>query len=181
MSSPKTLLIVWWSRTGAAQALAQACFEGAMAELATGEASGLASDPGTRRVAVQLKRCDEVSEALLLEASALVFACPENLASMAGMMKAFFDTHYYAALDRLNGRAYAAMISAGSDGTGAARQIERIASGWRLRKVAEPLICNLGAQTPEAIAAPKHLSDAQLAPARLLGQGFVAALAMGVY
>ena len=32
------------------------------------------------------------------------------------------------------GRAYATVISAGSDGTGAQRQIDRIATGWRLRR-----------------------------------------------
>ena len=46
-------------------------------------------------------------------------------------MKDFFDRTYYAVLDGINGRPYAALICAGSDGQNAARQIERIATGWR--------------------------------------------------
>ena len=182
MSVPKTLLIIWWSRTGAARALARACFEAAQAEfqVAVGVAGTSASGPAAAFQA-HIMRCDEVTTDDLLGASALVFACPENLASMAGMMKEFFDLHYYPALGQLNGRAYATIISAGSDGTGAARQIERIATGWRMRKMAEPLICNVQAQTPEAILATKHPDEAQLNSARALGQAFAAALVMGVY
>jgi len=64
-----------------------------------------------------------------------VFASPENLAAMSGQMKDFFDRTYYAALDQLNGRPYAVMICAGSDGRNAAQQIERIATGWRLKAI----------------------------------------------
>ena len=117
----------------------------------------------------------------LLAADGYLFVCPENLASMAGAMKEFFDRCYYPCLERLNGRPYAAMICAGSDGTGAARQLARIATGWRLKAVAEPLIVNVSAQTPEAILAPKTLSDAQLAPCVDLGATLAAGLAMGVF
>ena len=53
-------------------------------------------------------------------------------------------------LDRINGRPYATLICAGSDGENAARQIARIATGWRLRAIADPLIVCTRAQTPEA-------------------------------
>jgi len=49
------------------------------------------------------------------------------------------------------------MIAAGSDGSGAQAQIDRIVTGWRLRRVAEPLIAVTGAQTREAILAPKRV------------------------
>jgi hypothetical protein len=100
---------------------------------------------------------------------------------MAGMMKDFFDRTYYAALDRVNGRPYAVMICAGSDGSNAARQIERIATGWRLRRVAEPLIICTHAQTPEAIAAPKVIAEADLARCRELGAALAAGLAIGMF
>ena len=48
-------------------------------------------------------------------------------------MKDFFDRIYYGVLDRVNGRPYAVIIAAGTDGEGAARQIQRIATGLRLR------------------------------------------------
>ena len=53
-------------------------------------------------------------------------------------MKEFFDRCYYGALDRIQGLPYACAISAGSDGAGAARQTERICTGWRLRGGAGP-------------------------------------------
>ena len=117
----------------------------------------------------------------MLAADGYLFACPENLASMAGVMKDFFDRCYYPVLDRLNGRPYAAMICAGSDGEGAARQIARIATGWRLRAVADPLIICTHAQTPEAILAPKVIPRADLARCEDLGSALAAGLAMGVF
>jgi hypothetical protein len=73
------------------------------------------------------------------------------------------------------------MIAAGSDGTGAARQLARIATGWRLKAVAEPLIVGTHAQTPEAILAEKHLTAAQLAPCAELGAALATGLALGVF
>ncbi len=81
----------------------------------------------------------------------------------------------------MNGRPYAVMICAGSDGSNAARQIERIATGWRLRRVAEPLIICTHAQTPEAIAAPKVIAEADLARCRELGAALAAGLAIGMF
>src|SRR3569833_3564105 len=91
-------------------------------------------------IAVRLEVATAVGPEALLEASGYLFACPENLAAMSGRMKDFFDRTYYPVLDQIQGRPYAILICAGSDGTNAARQIERIATGWRLRAIADPLI-----------------------------------------
>ena len=117
------LLIVWHSRTGAARAMAASAFAGAQAE---GEA--------------RLVWVEDAEPEDLLAAGGYLFVCPENLASMSGAMKEFFDRNYYPVLGRIEGRAYATAIAAGSDGTGAERQIDRIATGWRLRRVAESVI-----------------------------------------
>ncbi len=98
----------------------------------------------------------------MLAADGYIFASPENLAALAGAMKNFFDRTYYPVLDRINGRPYATLICAGSDGENAARQIARIATGWRLRAIADPLIVCTHAQTPEAILAPKRIAAADL-------------------
>ncbi len=87
---------------------------------------------------MSLLRAADAQAADVLDASGFIFATPENLAAISGRMKDFFDRTYYAALDQLNGRPYATLICAGSDGRSAAQQIERIASGWRLRPMAEP-------------------------------------------
>jgi hypothetical protein len=73
------------------------------------------------------------------------------------------------------------MICAGSDGENAARQIARIATGWRLRPVAETLIVRTGAQTPEAILAPKTIDPAALGRCRDLGAALAAGLAAGIF
>jgi NAD(P)H-dependent FMN reductase len=112
----------------------------------------------------------------VLAADGYIFASPENLAALAGQMKEFFDRTYYPVLDRINGRPYATLICAGSDGHNAARQIARIATGWRLRAVAEPLIVCTHAQTPEAILAPKIIDRTEL----ILCEEVGAALAMGI-
>src|SRR3546814_12969381 len=90
-------------------------------------------------------------------------------------MKEFFDRNYYAVLDQLNGRPYGLMISAGTDGAAAVRQAERICTGWRLNAVAPPLIVKTGADTPEAIAAPKTIRPEDRALCATLG-GTLAAL-----
>ena len=103
------------------------------------------------------------------------------LAALSGRMKYFFDRTYYAVLDRIQGRPYAVLVCAGSDGQNALRQIERIAAGWRLRAVAEPIIVCTHAQTPEAIAAPKTLSPEELRRCEDLGAAIAAGLAMGIF
>ena len=158
------LLIVWHSRTGAARAMAEAAFAGAQAE---GE--------------VRMLRAEEAGPEDLLAAGGYLFVCPENLASMSGAMKEFFDRNYYPVLGRIEGRAYATTIAAGSDGTGAERQIDRIATGWRLRRVAESVIVNTAAQTPEAILAEKTVPEAELVRCRELGAALAAGLALGAF
>ena len=72
----------------------------------------------------------------MLQADGYLWVTPENLAAMSGIMKDFFDRTYYAALDRIAGRPYATLVCAGSDGENAVRQIERISTGWRLKRIA---------------------------------------------
>ena len=158
------LLIVWHSRTGAARAMAEAAWQGARGE---GEARLLAADDAG---------ADD-----MLAAQGYIFACPENLATMSGAMKEFFDRCYYPLLGRIGGRAYATLIAAGSDGSGAQRQIDRIATGWRLRRIAEAVIVNTAAQTAKAILAPKAVAAAELERCRALGQAIAAGLTMGAF
>lgn len=118
---------------------------------------------------------------VLLGAAGYLFVCPENLGAMSGAMKEMFDRCYYPLLGRIEGRPYATAIAAGSDGHGAQAQIDRIVTGWRLRRVAEPLIVNLGAQTPAAILAPKTLDAAEIGRCRELGAALGEGLRMGVF
>jgi len=162
----KRLLVVYHSMTGAAEQLAGAAVEGAR------------SEAGVETI---LQRAAVTVTADVLAADGYLFATPENLASMSGRMKDFFDRIYYGALDRVNGRPYATIIAAGTDGAGAARQLQRIATGLRLKEVAPPMIVRNGAQTPAEILAPKVVPAADLAPARELGQAIAAGLASGIF
>ena len=117
----------------------------------------------------------------VLAADGYIFATPETLAAISGPIKDFFDRTYYPALERINGRPYAILICAGSDGRNAACQIARIATGWRLRAIADPIIVCTHAQTPEAIFAPKVIGSKELGRCEELGAAFAAGLAMGVF
>ena len=156
------LLIVWHSRTGTARALAEAAAAGAGARARSLEAV-------------------DVEPADLLAAQGYLFVCPENLASMSGLMKDMFDRCYYPVLGRIEGRAYATIVAAGSDGEGAQRQIDRIATGWRLKRVANSMIVCTEAQTPEAILAEKTVDPARLREARDMGEALAEGLAQGVF
>ena len=121
----------------------------------------------------------EVSD--LIDADGYVFATPENLAAISGMMKDFFDRAYDAALDRIVGRPYGMLICAGSDGENAARQIERIAAGWRLKAIAPPLIVRTDARTPEAIFRLKLIPRNDLDRCSEVGATLAAGLPLGIF
>lgn len=165
-SDEQKLLIVYHSLTGGTLQMARAA------------AAGAAREPD---VAVRLEAAVATGADLLLDSSGYLFACPENLAAMSGLMKDFFDRTYYAVLERIEGRPYATLICAGSDGSNAARQIERIATGWRLKAMADPVIVCTHAQTPEAILGPKRIGTADLARCEELGATIAAGLALGIY
>jgi NAD(P)H-dependent FMN reductase len=162
----KTLLIVFHSMTGGTRQMAEAAGRGA------GESG---------EVAVELRHAAQADAPDVLAADAYIFATPENLAAISGLMKDFFDRTYYPALGRIEGRPYASMICAGSDGTNAARQIARIATGWRLKAVAEPLVVCTHAQTPEAILAAKTIGPDDLQRCEDLGAALGQGLALGVF
>jgi multimeric flavodoxin WrbA len=162
----RSLAIIWYSMTGGSKALAQAA------------AKGAASADG---VAVQLINAKDAGPDILSATDCYLFVFPENLAAINGEMKAFFDRSYYPCLGQIEGRSYALIVCAGSDGSNAARQAERIATGWRLRRVAESMIICTNAQTPEAILARKILTEVQLAAAHNLGKAMAEGLALGVF
>jgi len=162
----KTLLIVYHSMTGGTRQMAQAAASGAACETS---------------LQIEFLHAAEAGARDLLQADGYIFATPENLAAISGMMKDFFDRSYYAALDQLNGRPYAILVCAGSDGQNAARQVARIASGWRLKPVAAPLIVCTHAQTPHAILQPKLIPAEDLSLCAELGATMATGLILGVF
>jgi multimeric flavodoxin WrbA len=158
------LLIVYHSRTGGSEQMARAAYEAAQEECDT-----------------TLLAADQAGPDDLLAHDGFIFCAPENLAAISGLMKDFYDRSYYPVLGKIEGRPYAQMVCAGSDGENAARQAARIATGWRLKQVQEAIIIMVDAQTPEAILAPKTIPEDDLAKCRDLGAAMAAGLAMGAF
>lgn len=162
----KQLLIVWHSMTGGSKALAQAALDGTA---------------GESEVNVRFLQAEEAGSEDMVSSDGYLFAFPENLAAISGVMKAFFDRCYYPCLGKIEGRPYALLVCAGSDGSNAVRQAERIATGWRLRKIAESQIICTHAQAPEQILAAKVIDEAGLTRARDLGAAMAGGIAMGLF
>lgn len=158
------LLMIYHSRTGGTRQMAEAAYHAAREE---GE--------------VILRSAEETTAAQMLAADGYIFAAPENLAALSGVMKDFFDRTYYDLLGQIEGRPYAQMVCAGSDGENAARQTARIATGWRLKAVQDPVILCTHAQTREQILAPKIIPDTALTPCRDLGAAMGAGLSLGIF
>jgi NAD(P)H-dependent FMN reductase len=162
----RALHLIWHSRTGTVQTLVQAVL------------LALSHDQNIR---VRAIAAEQAVARDLLDADALIFMAPENLGALSGMMKEFFDRHYYACLDQANGKAYASVIAAGSDGGGAERQLDRICTGLRLRRVAQGLIVLTSAQSKAQIEAQKQLSAEQIAPVITLAQTMAEGLKLGIF
>jgi len=160
------LLIIYQSMTGGTEQMARACAQGAQTEAG---------------VHVELKQARDANHDDFVRAQAYVIATPEYLGAMGGLVKDCLDRSYYQVIDQIQARPYAAMICAGSDGQGAAKQLERIVTGWRLKAVTPPLIVNVAAQTPKAILAPKELSQEQLKPCIELGRLMAMGLSMSIF
>jgi len=162
----KQLLVVYHSATGGTHQMVRALADAAQQ---------------VQSLTTIVKSASQAKARDLIAADGYVFASPENLGSMCGMMKDFFDRTYYPVFEKLQGRPYGILVCAGSDGQGASRQIARIATGWRLKAVHEPVIVNVGAQTPEEIQRPKHLTPEQLNRCAELGELMGNGLALSVF
>ncbi len=105
----------------------------------------------------------------LLWCEALLIGTPEHFGYMSGALKDFFDRTFYPAEGRTEGLPYAVFISAGNDGAGTIASIERIATGYRWKRIAPPLL---------VVGEP---TDAALAQARELGMTMAAGLTAGIF
>jgi multimeric flavodoxin WrbA len=76
----------------------------------------------------------------LLWAQGLLIGTPEHFGYMSGAVKDFMDRTFYPVEGQVEGLPYALFVSAGNDGSGAVTSIERIALGYKWKRVAEPLI-----------------------------------------
>lgn len=174
-SNTKQLLIIWHSRTCASYQAAKAASQSAQATIE--ELLSLKTDSlSENNYIVLLREVSEVTLDELLNSQSYLFCAPENLASLSGQMKEFFDVFYYDLLGNIEGRYYSAIIAAGTDGSNALKQLERICTGWRLNQVVPAVILNTSSSSEEEIRAKKQLKAEQIAQAEEIGSTLIALL-----
>lgn len=148
------ILIVFASQSGGAARLADAVERGAL------------SEPGPR---VRKLHGTKAGVDDLLWCDALVIVTPENFGYMAGAIKDFFDRTFYPAQGKVDNLPYALIVKAGNDGTFACSAVQRIARGYPLKQIAEPIL-SIG----DDVSGP-------LSQAEELGQLIAAGLALGIF
>ena len=152
--SKKKLFIIYHSQSQTTALLVEAVAAGAALEA---------------EIDVIVKRAFDADINDLKSADAILFGTPENFGYMSGALKDFFDRTYYPAQALQLCTPYALFVSAGNDGSGAVREVDRILKGYPMNKVAEPLIIK-GKVNAEALAASKTL-----------GQTMASALQLGIF
>jgi multimeric flavodoxin WrbA len=150
----KQLRIVFHTQSGNTERLVRAAERGAQ------RAGG---------VAVVVSRAFDTTLGDLLGCDGVIFGTAEYNGYMSGALKDFFDRTYEPARGQVTHKPYAVLISAGNDGTFANQYIERIARGYALKRIAEPIIV-VGPVTAAAEARCEEL-----------GELFAAGLELGIF
>ena len=148
------ILIIYHSQTGNTEKMALAVAEGARS---------------IEQTEVVLKKAPDATVEDLLESDGLAIGTPENFGYMSGMIKDFFDRTFYPARDSVFRKPFVIFISAGNDGTGALRAIERIAQGYKFKMVYHPVISR------------GEVTDTDLEKCRELGNTLAAGCQFGIY
>ena len=148
------ILVVYHSQTGHTEKMAKAVADGAKS---------------IEHTEVILKKAGEATLDDLLACSGLAIGTPENFGYMSGMIKDFFDRTYNGAQEEVLRKPYVVFISAGNDGSGALRAIERIALGYKFKRVFTPVI------------AKGEITEELLEQCRELGGTLAAGCEMGIY
>ena len=134
----KHLLIVYHSKSGKNQMMAEAIYEGCC-------------DPLIDAVEVRFKQAGQADATDLLWADGLILGTPENFGYMSGALKDFFDRTYYEVEGQVDGKPFGIFVGSGTDGQGALMSIRRICNGYKFKEVQDPIVI-IGELTAEARA-----------------------------
>lgn len=139
------ILVVYHSQTGNTRRMAERVHLGAQC---------------IEGVTAVLKPAGEAGIEDLLACSGIAIGTPEYFGYMAGAVKDFFDRTY----ERARGtrevfkKPYVLFVSAGNDGEGAVRAVERICLGYPLKRVFSPLVAR-GDLTEEVLERCRELGQ----------------------
>jgi multimeric flavodoxin WrbA len=150
------LLVVFHSRSGGTEALANAAIAGATSD-------------DIDEVEVRVCRAFTAAAADVRWCDGILLGTPENFGYMSGAIKDFFERTYYDLLEETPGLPYTLFVKGGHDGEGAVRSIEKIATGLGWRAVL-PAVVIVG-----------DVDDAALERCTELGLTFSAGLEAGVF
>ena len=155
----KSLLIVYHTLTGNTERLALAAERGARRAIAE----------DSLELNLSCKRAFEAGIHDLLNCDGLLMGTPENFGYMSGAIKDFLDRTFYPAEPFQLSLPYGLLVSAGNDGSGAVREIDRIMLGYPMRKVMEPLIA-------KGVITDEHLEQSEE-----IGAAMATAVSMGAF
>jgi len=152
-----SILVVYHSQTGNTERIARVVAQGAAR---------------IKNTEVILKKAVDTSLEDLLTCDGLAIGTPENFGYMSGAVKDFFDRTFYPAEGKVFRKPYVVFVSAGNDGSGAVKSIERIALCYQFKKVYDPVI---------ARNSQGGVTDEILDRCRELGQTIAGGIEAGIY
>jgi NAD(P)H-dependent FMN reductase len=150
------LLVVYHSRSGGTQSLADAAIAGA-------------TSTDISDVEVRVARAFDATIDDVRWCDGIVLGTPENFGYMSGALKDFFERIYYALLEETRGLPYALFVKGGHDGEGAIRSVEKIVTGLAWKAALAPVLV-VG-----------DIDEAALERCHELGITFAAGLEAGVF
>jgi multimeric flavodoxin WrbA len=155
-ATSRHLLVVFQSRSGATEALANAAITGATSD-------------AVEDVQVEVRRAFDAVADDVRWCDGILLGTPENFGYMSGALKDFFERIYYELLDETRGLPYALFVKGAHDGEGAVRSIEKITTGLAWRAALPPVVV------------AGDVDDAALERCTELGLTFAAGLDAGVF
>jgi len=137
------VLVLYYSRGGRTEALANAVAEGARA---------------VEGVSVSVKRVDYATVNDFISCDAVAFGSPNYFSYMAGLMKDFFD-RALSIREKVTGKPAVAFTSGGGSSNAALLSLERMISSFKLEKAADGVVSQ-GVPSERDLEACRKLGEA---------------------
>jgi multimeric flavodoxin WrbA len=150
----KNVLIIYHSQGGNTERIAERCFEAMIKQ---------------QEVNVYFKRALGTTLKDIENCDGLIIITPEYFGTMSGAVKDFFDRTYYPAQELDINIPFGLIVCSQNEGDGTKRDIEKIATGYVLKKTLAPLIIK------------EHEIDQRLGEVEEFGQTFALGISSDVF